>query len=119
MADKDRHRKVIDRVMKRRSSRRPADVVDRIRVADHAEAEALLARMRAEGQSRRGATATVPGFLAAMAEGLAQQQGITPEAFYSAILSEGLYEAYMEFEAQKREVAAALRRASESVPGTE
>ena len=133
MTDKDRHRKVIDRVVKRRGSRRPADVVDRIRVADHAEAEALLARMKAEGYSKtpplpgetrppvakRCVTATVPGFFVVMAEGLAERQGISPEEFYSAILTEGLYEAYMEFEAQKRELATALQRASERASGTE
>ena len=40
---------------------------------------------------------------------LAAQQGIAPEKFMSAILSEGLYEAYLEFYAQQREAIRAAR----------
>jgi hypothetical protein len=114
------HMKIIDRAIKRRRSGRPADVVDRIRVIDVAKADALRDRMRAAGVLGRPArerpltdddfrqvTLPVIHWQAIMVDELAAQQGITPEKFMSAILQEGLYEAFLEFNAQRQE---AIRR---------
>jgi hypothetical protein len=110
------HMKIIDRAIKRRLSRRPANVVDHIRVRDVVKADALLGRMGAAGltgnprhhfltdDNFREIPLPVVRWQAVMAEELAAQQGITPEKFMGDILSEGLYEAFLEFNAQRREV---------------
>ena len=105
----------IDRCIKRRRSRRPADVVDRICVTDPAWADAVQARMEAAGYSPKprptGEPATprpardvnlpVSEFWAVMAGDLAAAQGITPQQFMAAILQEGLFEAFLELKAQR------------------
>jgi len=110
------HMKIIDRAIKRRRSRRPARVVDLIRVIDTARANALLERMRAAGLTGRGPdhllkddnfreiSLPVVRWQAVMVEELAARQGITPEKFMGDILSEGLYEAFLEFNNQRREL---------------
>ena len=112
--------KIIDRCMKRRRSRRPAHVVDRIRADDPAKSAALLERMRAAGldTSRRVRPPTtendyrqvslqVVKWWAVMVDEFAAQQGISPEKFMGDILTEGLYEVYLEFMAQKNAAARA------------
>jgi hypothetical protein len=44
---------------------------------------------------------------------MAAQQGITPEKFMSDILTEGLYEVYLEFMAQRNDHIRAARPATE------
>ena len=116
------HMKIIDRAIKRRHRLRPANEVDRIRVTDLAAADALHERIRAAGLTGkkrerpltdddfRRVTLPVIHWQAVMVDELAAQQGITPEKFMSAILSEGLYEAYLEFHAQRQEAIRAARR---------
>ena len=112
------HMKIIERCMKRRHSRRPANVVDRIRADDPAFAAALLERMQKAGFDRsarprppptekdyRNVTLPVVEWWAVRVDEFAAQQGITPEKFMSAILSEGLYEVYLEFMAQRNDAA--------------
>lgn len=122
------HMKIIDRAIRRRRGRRPAHVVDRIRVDDLAKADALRERIQAAGLTGmprerpltdddfRRVTLPVINWQAVMVDELAAQQGITPEKFMSGILSEGLYEAYLEFNAQRQEVIRAARRAAAPPP---
>jgi hypothetical protein len=63
----------------------------------------------------RKASVRVPVYYLLMAEELARWQGITAEEFMSAILTEGLYEAFLEVNAQKNQ-AARERRGSASGP---
>jgi hypothetical protein len=124
------HMKIIDRGIKRRRSRRPAHVVDRIRVTDTAMADALRERMQAAGLDTRPRTeprpltdkhfrhVTLPvvKWWAVMVDEFAAQQGITPEKFMADILTEGLYEVYLEFMAQKNEAIRAARLAAAPEP---
>jgi len=111
------HMKIIDRCIKRRHSRHPANVVDRIRVTDLAMADALRERMQAAGldtkprtkprprtdDDYRPVTLPVVKWWAVMVDEFAAQQGITPEQFMQPILSEGLYEVYLELMAQRND----------------
>jgi hypothetical protein len=122
--------KIIDRAIRRRRSRRPAHVVDRIRVNSPAEADALRERLTAAGLSMtptdnprprtdadfRQVTLAVVNWQAVMVDELAARQGIAPERFMSAILSEGLYEAYIEVMAQRNDLIRAAKRAAAPRP---
>jgi hypothetical protein len=113
--DKARMR-VIDRCIKRRRSRRPADVVDRISVPGIAWADAVIGRMKAAGydprpkhpgeprapKPMREVSLSVTEFWHVMADALAAEQGISAEQFMAAILQEGLFEAFLEMQAQRR-----------------
>jgi hypothetical protein len=117
MANDDPHMRVIDRCIKRRRSRRPADVVDHIRIPDAAWADAVMQRMKAAGydpapkpadeprspKPMREVSLSVTEFWLVMAGELAAAQGITAEAFMAEILQEGLFEAFLEMQAQGRE----------------
>ena len=111
------HMRVIDRCIKRRQSRRPADVVDRISVPGVAWADAVIGRMKAAGydpRPKRPGEPSAPKPMRkvslsiieswhVMAEALAAEQGISAEQFMAAILQEGLFEAFLEMQAQRRE----------------
>ena len=127
MSDSEQaHLKVIGRCIKRRQKLRPADVVDHIRVDNPAWADAIQTRMKAAGygsqpqqaEAKKSRLATrrvsfpIREFWAIVADELAAAQGITPQAFMAAILSAGLYEAFLEVEAQRR----ALERAARPPP---
>jgi hypothetical protein len=116
--------------MKRRESSRPAQVVEQIRADDGPDTRALLERMKEAGfhfwskveegtklkpGKMRKASVRVPVYYLLMAEELARWQGITAEQFMSAILTEGLYEAFLEVNVQKNH-AARERRGRESGP---
>jgi hypothetical protein len=117
MAEDEARMRVIDRCIRRRRSRRPADVVDRISVPAAAWADAVIERMKAAGydprpkrpgepsapKPMREVSLTVAEFWHVMAEALAAEQGISPEQFMAAILQEGLFEAFLEMQAQRRE----------------
>ncbi len=130
MSDQQAHRRVIDRCMKRRQSRRPADVVDRIRVIDPAWADAVQARMEAAGydprprhagepatpKPQRSVSVPVAEFWTVMAAELATAQGITTEQFMADILQEGLFEAFLEMRAQRAALVRQAREAARPAP---
>lgn len=116
------HMKVIDRCIKRRHGRRPADVVDRIEVTDQDAADRLYDRMKSQGYgridktpaTRHPVTLDVPDFFLTLATALAADQGISREAFMAQILTEGLHEAFLEFNHQRR--AGAGNQAAATAP---
>ena len=88
---------VLRRVMRRRrKGRRPAAVVDPIKADDGPEFEALVKHIAELGFgqasfTRRSLTLDVPEYFVAIVDNPAGRQGITPEKFMNAILTEGLF----------------------------
>ena len=109
---------VLKRVKRRRrKGRRPAVVVDHIKADDGPEFQTLLKRITELGFGQasfksRSITLDVPEYFVAMVDDLACRQGITPEKFMNAILTEGLFEAYLELRAQMIEAARAKKQIS-------
>lgn len=108
--------KNMQRNMRRRQRLRPAEVVDNIKADDGPDTLALFARMKEAGfhywsrtpglkykpSKRRKVSTRIPVYYVILAEELARRQGMSAEDFMSQILAEGLLEAFMEVDAQKR-----------------
>ena len=113
---------VLRRVMRRRhKGRRPAAVVDPIKADDGPEFEALVKHIAELGFglasfTSRCLTLDVPEYFVAIVDDPAGRQGITPEKFMNAILTEGLFEANLELRAQMNDAGRAKKR---TPPGRE
>ena len=113
---------VLRRLMRRRSKgRRPAAVVDPIKADDGPEFEALVKYIAELGFglasfTSRSLTLDVPEYFVAIVDDPAGRQGITPEKFMNAILTEGLFEANLELRAQMNDAGRAKKR---TPPGRE
>jgi len=107
---------VLRRVMRRRhKGRRPAAVVDPIKADDGPEFEALVKHIAELGFelasfTSRSLTLDVPEYFVAIVDDPAGRQGITPEKFMNAILTEGLFEANLELRAQMNDAGRAKKR---------
>ena len=101
---------VLKRLMRRRRGRRPTAVVDHIKADDGPEFQTLVKRIAELGFgqasfTKRSVTLDVSEYFVVMVDDLAGRQRITSEKFMSAILSEGLFEAYLELRAQMNDAA--------------
>ena len=112
---------VLRRVMRcRRKGQRPAAVVDHIKADDGPEFEALVKHIAKLGFgqasfTRRSLTLDVPEYFVAIVDDPAGRQGITPEKFMNAILTEGLFE-LSQLRAQMNDAARAKKQ---TPPGRE
>ncbi len=107
---------VLRRVMRRRrKGRAPAAVVDHIKADDGPEFQALVKHIAELGFGQASftscsSTLDVPEHFVAMVDDLAGRQGLTPEKFMNAILTEGLFEAYLELRGQMNDAARAKKQ---------
>ena len=90
-------------------------MVDHIKADDGPEFEALVKHIAELGFGQasftsRSLTLDVPEYFVAIGDDPAGRQGITPENFMNAILTEGLFEAYLELRAQMNDAARAKKQ---------